>query len=132
MKIVAVDLGSSPVFGLTTYDGAPDVGYLVHVPAVGTTGGQVLPSLNARLLIALVNRVDSSNYSVSLPSDQSPPHNVNPGDLVEVYAENGSITIFPPGGETFLDGSTSVSTSIGALFRRVINNLGYNRWARLL
>lgn len=74
--------------------------------------------------------VDSSNFCVILP-----PSGLD--NVVEVLATGGDITIFPQTAAftqgTFLDGSSSVSTSGGVKFRAVPQDAsgGSYKWARL-
>ena len=76
--------------------------------------------------IAICKRVDGSNFCVQLPTSQ-----IQFGAVIEVYADGGSITIFPETG-TFFDGSSSFSTSGGAQFRRILSTDGSTvAWAKL-
>ena len=77
------------------------------------------------LTIATCRWVDASNFCVQLP-----PANLY-GSIVEIYAEGGPVTIFPPNGvSTFLDGSSSFTTTTGAKFRCVLG-AGFGGWAKL-
>ena len=87
------------------------------------------PSITAvtYLTIATCRWVDASNFCVQLPS---PPFSLI-GCIVEIYAEGGPVTIFPPiGVSTFLDGSSSFTTTTGAKFRCVLSS-SFGGWAKL-
>lgn len=107
------------------YTSDSDQAIMVNVDCASTvqSGSPTIPK-TTYLTIAICKRVDSSNFCVTLPA-------LSPyGSIVEVYADGGSITIFPQSG-TFLDGSSSVSTATGARFRSVITQGGNVNWAKI-
>ena len=108
-----------------------DVGLVEQMDCAGTTASAapIIASNSVQTIVAVCRWVDASNFCVQLPTPQQT------GDVIEVYAEGGTITIFSPAGFTpssFLDGSTSVTTSTGKRFRAVDPVAGgLTRWAAL-
>ena len=134
---------------MKVFSNNPSIGYYVgenidainvqNVNASGTTWQTAAPiKCNSGLTIAICRRVNSSNYSVLLDNQssyQSPSNQVSfPPQLasaVEVYAENGPITVFLTFGASFLDGTTSKVVSSGTRFTFVQGSNGGPIWAYL-
>lgn len=98
---------------------ADNIEPIYYIDCSGTTqaGASQIGRLETiHTMIVIGKRIDASNYAINLPNIP------DVGNVVEVYAEGGSIEIFPgkDGGFNplpFFDGSSSVTTTTGKRFR---------------
>ena len=97
----------------------------IRVDCAGTVfaGSATINALTTYETIVVCNWIDSSNFCVRLPAPGMYPRKV-----IEIYPIGGSITIFSQnaGGSqiNFLDGSSSISTTMGVRFRSINGSWG--------
>lgn len=117
MKILRTSLSGGLLY-TSIYTSDNEEAIMVNVDCASTVqAGSPSITPATYLTIAVCKWVDSSNFCVQL--DSPPPAQY--GNIIEVHADGGSITVFPQSG-TFFDGSSSVSTSTCARFRYVIGD----------
>lgn len=116
MEILRSALDGSGTVVTSFYNSDSDHAVMLNVEcASAVKAGSPTITAVTYLTVAVCKRVDASNFCVQLPPPAAPY-----GKVVEVYADGGSITIFPTSG-TFFDGSASVSTTTGARFRTILS-----------
>lgn len=115
MKFVSLPTGA-----VTEFD--DDVTVKVLIDCAGTDSASSAPiptNFNGRL-VAVCRRVDASNFAVGLSI-----LGFLEGREIEIVPENGSIEIFAQnfaGASTFMDGSASITTSVGVKLRQLIGH----------
>lgn len=132
MKVLRSSPDSQGIIVTSIYDGLPDdATVMLNVDCASTVqSGSPTITIVTFLTIAVCKRIDASNFCVQLPSS------AQLGAVVEIYAQGGTIEVFPPFAEfspgTFFDGSSSVSISTGARFRYIVTTDGsFARWAKI-
>lgn len=138
MKIAVIGTGlasGQPV----VYD-SPDIATMQNVDGKGTTqAASASITLNRNHTVAVCRHVDASNFGVSFTAQpivgagSITGDHVTLGAIVEVYAEQGNITVYPDSGSgTFLNGASSVVVASGAKFMLVWSaSAGAGKWAFL-
>lgn len=127
MKIVQLNV--APILG--EFDSDHEI--ILNIDCVGAAqaGSAQIRGPETYRTIVIGKWIDASNFGINLPI----PFQV--GWVIEVYADGGTIEIFPGYNAgfsplTFLDGSSSVSTSTGAKFRSLFSpTANANLWAKL-
>ena len=101
----------------------------VNVDAAGTGWNNAIQiNVNSVATVAVVKYKDASNYGAILSGTSGFMNNPTPGMVVEVFADGGDITLFPPSQAlilpgTFFDGSSSIviPAGQGRRFRLVVS-----------
>ena len=115
---------------LVEMDSSVIVHYLDCAGTAQSGSTQIIPPASYQTVV-VGKWVDASNYGINLPT----PFQI--GWVIEVYADGGTIEIFPGYNAglsplTFLGGGSSVSTSTSARFRSVYSpTANANLWAKL-